>query len=69
MDLSNVNPKRRVLHVAVASLLNEASFDAVDKDVLDTLTEMLQCCMLKIVEYITLLIQLNGLNFSSSRIG
>lgn len=44
MDLVNINPKRKVLQVVVASILNESGFDAVDKDALDTITEMLQCC-------------------------
>lgn len=38
------NPRRKILQMAVSTILLESGFDAVDKDVLETLTEMLQSC-------------------------
>lgn len=36
------NPRRKILQMAVSTILLEAGFDAVEKDVLESLTEMLQ---------------------------
>lgn len=36
---------RRMLAAAVSSVLLEAGADSVEKDVLGTLVEMMQCCM------------------------
>uniref|UniRef100_A0A336KVU8 Transcription initiation factor TFIID subunit 8 n=1 Tax=Culicoides sonorensis TaxID=179676 RepID=A0A336KVU8_CULSO len=36
------NPRRKILQMAVSTILLESGFDAVDKDALETLTEMLQ---------------------------
>lgn len=36
--------RRRILNIAVSTVLLETGFDAADKVSLETLTEMLQCC-------------------------
>lgn len=41
---SAVDARRRVLNIAVSTVLLETGFDAADKISLETLTEMLQCC-------------------------
>lgn len=38
------NPRRKILQMAVSTILLESGFDAVDKDALESLTEMLQSC-------------------------
>lgn len=38
------NPYRKMIAVSVSSVLKESGFDTVDKDVLGTLTEMMQAC-------------------------
>lgn len=40
-----VDARRRVLNLAVSTVLLETGFDSADKMSLETLTEMLQCCM------------------------
>lgn len=36
--------RRRILNIAVSTVLLETGFEAADKMSLETLTEMLQCC-------------------------
>lgn len=36
--------RRRILNIAVATVLFETGFDSADKVALETLTEILQCC-------------------------
>ena len=36
--------RRRILNIAVSTVLLETGFDATDKMSLETLTEILQCC-------------------------
>lgn len=36
--------RRRILSIAVSTVLLEAGFEAADKMSLETLTEILQCC-------------------------
>lgn len=36
--------RRRILNIAVSTVLLESGFEAADKMSLETLTEMLQCC-------------------------
>lgn len=38
------DPRRRVLNIAVSTVLLETGFDAADKMALETLTEIMQCC-------------------------
>lgn len=38
------NARRKILGVAVSQILMEKGFDSVDKECLETLTEMLQTC-------------------------
>lgn len=40
------NARRKILGVAVSQILMEKGFDSVDKECLETLTEMLQSCKL-----------------------
>ncbi|XP_045516498.1 transcription initiation factor TFIID subunit 8 [Pieris brassicae] len=40
---SNGDARRRILHIAVSTVLLESGFETVDKISLETLTEMLQC--------------------------
>lgn len=48
------NVYRKMLTVAISSILIETGFDTVDKDVLGTLTEMLQCCKSIYLEFVKL---------------
>ena len=43
---SGPDARRRILNIAVSTVLIETGFDAADKMSLETLTEMLQCCKL-----------------------
>lgn len=36
--------RRRILNIAVSTVLLETGFDSADKVALETLTEILQCC-------------------------
>lgn len=36
------NPRRKILQMAVSTILIDAGFDAVEKDALETMTEMFQ---------------------------
>lgn len=38
------NARRKILSVAVSQILMEKGFDSVDKECLETLTEMMQSC-------------------------
>lgn len=40
----NGNVRRKILSIAVSGILLEKGFDSVDKECLETLTEMLQSC-------------------------
>lgn len=40
------DPRRKILQMAVGTLLIEAGFDSVEKDALETLTEMFQASKL-----------------------
>ncbi|XP_063696387.1 transcription initiation factor TFIID subunit 8 [Culicoides brevitarsis] len=42
------NPRRKILQMAVSTILLESGFDAVDRDALETLTEMLQSLLVEI---------------------
>lgn len=44
MENQIINPRRRVLNNVIANLLVENSFDNCEKEVFETLTEMLQSC-------------------------
>lgn len=41
---NGTDARRRVLNIAVSTVLLETGFDAADKMSLETLTEILQCC-------------------------
>lgn len=41
---TNVNARRKYLNMSVSSIALESGFDSIDKEALETLTEMLQCC-------------------------
>lgn len=41
---NNGDARRRILNIAVSTVLLESGFETVDKMSLETLTEMLQCC-------------------------
>lgn len=45
------NPRRKILGLAVSQILMEKGFDSVDKECLETLTELLQSCKLLIIIY------------------
>lgn len=45
---SNSDARRRILNIAVSTVLLESGFDSADKISLETLTEMLQCCKLQV---------------------
>lgn len=47
MEQPSANIRRKVLLNSVGTLLNEIGFDSCEKIALETLTEMLQCCMYK----------------------
>lgn len=48
------NARRKILSVAVSQILMEKGFDSVDKECLETLTEMLQSCkILHLFFYLT----------------
>lgn len=42
VDVKVDNPRRKILQMAVSTILIETGFDAVDKEALETLTEMFQ---------------------------
>lgn len=41
---SGPDARRRILNIAVSTVLLETGFDGAEKMALETLTEMLQCC-------------------------
>lgn len=41
---SNSDSRRRILNIAVSTVLLETGFETADKMSLETLTEILQCC-------------------------
>lgn len=48
---SSCDARRRILNIAVSTVLLETGFSATDKMSLETLTEAIQCCELKIVNF------------------
>ena len=44
MDIQTVNTRRKILNQVVSSILVECGYDTCEKQVLETLTEMLQSC-------------------------
>lgn len=46
MEVPPASFRRKILNMAVASILLELGYDTADKIVLETLSEMLQCCKL-----------------------
>lgn len=45
------NVYRRMLTTAVSGILLEHGYDSVERDALETLTEMMQCCKLIFRKY------------------
>lgn len=43
------NPRKKILRQTVSAILLEKGIDRADEDVLETLTEMLASCKLKLV--------------------
>lgn len=41
-NVTNGNPRRKILQMATSTVLMESGFDSVEKDALETVTEMLQ---------------------------
>lgn len=41
-NVQNGNPRRKILQMAASTVLMESGFDSVEKDALETVTEMLQ---------------------------
>ncbi|XP_034939039.1 transcription initiation factor TFIID subunit 8 [Chelonus insularis] len=50
MEVQSSNARRKILNHAVGSILAEAGFDNCEKQVLETLTEMLQCFIVEVGE-------------------
>lgn len=44
MEIQTVNTRRKILNHAVCSILMECGYENCDKQVLETLTEMMQSC-------------------------
>lgn len=44
--------RRRILNIAVSTVLLETGFDSADKAALETLTEILQCCKYFVINLI-----------------
>lgn len=44
MEIQIVNTRRKILSQVICSILVESGYDACDKQVVETLTEMLQSC-------------------------
>lgn len=44
MDTQILNTRRKILNQVVSSILVECGYDTCEKEVLETLTEMLQSC-------------------------
>lgn len=44
MDTQILNTRRKILNQVVSSILVEYGYDTCEKEVLETLTEMLQSC-------------------------
>lgn len=49
------NARRKILSVAVSQILLEKGFDSVDKECLETLTEMMQSCKFYFMVYFCLI--------------
>lgn len=43
---SSCDARRRILNIAVSTVLLETGFETADKMALETLTEIIQCCKL-----------------------
>jgi len=44
MDVQTINARRKILNQVVSSIFVECGYDTCEKQVLETLTEMLQSC-------------------------
>lgn len=55
MDVQTVNTRRKILSHVVCNILVECGLDACEKEVVETLTEMLQSCktQILILNYLT----------------